>query len=179
MYRGDVLSQLLFSNRTLTEDFDLTLQIHDQKLGKIVYLPQAKVITQDPPTLRDYWKQVTRWCTGFWQNVRLHKIYKFRRRVDFEVMMLVADGLSWIVAILLAFLHPQFFLTLLILSSIVTEVLALAILALDRQWWAIKFMPLFVIFPLINVASYCYSFFRAFFFNPEHLTWQKVRRYAA
>src|SRR6266498_1563115 len=55
LYRSDIIDQLEFSHRTLTEDFDLTIQIHQKKLGQIVYAPDAYVITQDPPTVRDYW----------------------------------------------------------------------------------------------------------------------------
>src|SRR5205823_656630 len=75
LYRSDVLRELDFGNQTLTEDFDLTLQIYRRKLGRVVYAPRAKVITQDPPTLKDYWNQVMRWYTGFWQNVFMHRIY--------------------------------------------------------------------------------------------------------
>src|SRR5690606_10987988 len=36
-FRSSTLEKLDFSNDTLTEDFDMTIQVHHQKLGRIVY----------------------------------------------------------------------------------------------------------------------------------------------
>jgi cellulose synthase/poly-beta-1,6-N-acetylglucosamine synthase-like glycosyltransferase len=180
LYRSDVLRELDFSNHTLTEDFDLTLQIYEKNLGRVIYAPKAKVITQDPQSLGDYWKQVMRWYTGFWQNVLLHKIYKPNKAVNVEIWIIVADSLSWIVALVLGIQHPVFFGQVMLVSLIITEVLSFSILMLEKQYWALKYMPMFFLFQLINIATYILSFFRAFKFRNSNkaLLWQKVSRYA-
>ena len=66
-FRSDAFAQLDWSNDTIVEDMDCTIQVHRKKLGKIVYQKHAVVSTQDPRTLRDYIKQMYRWHTGAWQ----------------------------------------------------------------------------------------------------------------
>lgn len=178
LYRSDVLKQLDFSCRTLTEDFDLTLQIHHKKLGRVVYVPKAKVITQDPPTFLDYWKQVTRWHTGFWQNIFLHKVYHPTKLVNLEIALLAADGLGWLAILGLAVLNPLLFAKLGLSSALVASVLAVIVLLMERQAWAIRYIPAFFLFQAINLVSYFYSFFRALGSGKRRLSWQKVTRYS-
>jgi poly-beta-1,6-N-acetyl-D-glucosamine synthase len=73
-FRTDILSKLDFEVESLTEDFDLTLQVHRKKLGKILYIPQAQNFTQDPQTYKDFCKQTLRWQRGFFQGVLRHRI---------------------------------------------------------------------------------------------------------
>ncbi len=177
-YRSDILEKLDFSRHTLTEDMDLTLQIHEKKLGTIVYAPKAKVITQDPENLRDYWKQIMRWYTGFWQNFFLHKVYKPNRRVNFELYFLILDSLAWIASLVLAGLHPTIFAELLGLSCLMVIVFASIIIIMERAWWTFLYLPLFPLFQYVNVAAYSISFFRAIFNSGKTLSWHKVNRYS-
>jgi len=179
LYRSDVLDQLDFSNHTLTEDFDITLQIHKKKLGAIVYAPRARVVTQDPPTLSDYWKQVLRWNTGFWQNIFLHKLYTPNKAVNFEIGLIAFDSTLWLAILIASLIHPLFLAKLLIESTGLMLFLALIILLLEKEAWAIKYLILFPIFQYINLASYIVSFFRAVGSKNRILSWQKVARYAA
>lgn len=81
-FRADVFAKLNFANKSLTEDFDVTIQIHRQKLGKIQFIPKAVAYTQDPRNLRDFTKQITRWNRGVMQGVKRHKIGFRASRVD-------------------------------------------------------------------------------------------------
>jgi len=74
VFRTDIIDQLDFTHPSLTEDMDLTVQIHRHKLGKIAFIPQAKAFTQDPKDFSDYYKQITRWYRGAWQVMTRHKI---------------------------------------------------------------------------------------------------------
>lgn len=178
IYRADVLDKLDFSNHTLTEDLDLTMQIHYRKLGKIVYLPQARVSTQDPQTLRDYWNQINRWNTGFWQNFFMHKLYIPNKRINWEILLVISDVVMWLAVLGIATMHPLLFLklyaTAMLLSSAIGLVTALAM----RAYWAMPYAPLFGLFHGLNLASLIYSFFRATFSKHSTLSWQKVGRYA-
>ena len=81
-FRSDVFDKVSFATGSLTEDFDVTLQIHRQKLGRIQFIPHAVVYTQDPRTLKDFTKQITRWNRGTMQGVRRHKIGLRPQRID-------------------------------------------------------------------------------------------------
>lgn len=177
IYRADVLNQLNFTNHTLTEDFDLTIQIHKKKLGRITYVPQAKVITQDPPTLRDYCKQITRWYTGMWQNIFLHRLYIPNKRLNFEIYLLFLDGIAAVASMILALMHPLLFLSMFVIVFISTILLSSFIIILEKQYWALWYSPFFILLYLINLAVYFYSMFRAIISKNRVLSWQKVDRY--
>jgi cellulose synthase/poly-beta-1,6-N-acetylglucosamine synthase-like glycosyltransferase len=97
VFRTAILDKLDFTVDSLTEDMDITLQIHRQKLGKIAYIPQAKTFTQDPKDLADYTKQLSRWYRGNFQviqrhhiGLRPHKIDLYMGYVLFEQWLLIA-----------------------------------------------------------------------------------------
>jgi cellulose synthase/poly-beta-1,6-N-acetylglucosamine synthase-like glycosyltransferase len=90
-FRSDVFAKINFANKSITEDFDVTIQIHRQRLGKIQFIPQAVAYTQDPRNLRDFTKQITRWNRGVMQGVKRHKIGFRPHRIDaylsYQIMM--------------------------------------------------------------------------------------------
>lgn len=92
-FRSDIFQQVDFANKSLTEDFDVTLQIHRQKLGKIQFIPQAIAYTQDPKNLKDYTKQITRWNRGVMQGIRRHKVGRRFNRLDAYLSYQVAQNL--------------------------------------------------------------------------------------
>jgi cellulose synthase/poly-beta-1,6-N-acetylglucosamine synthase-like glycosyltransferase len=81
-FRTDIISQLDFDTHSLTEDFDLTLQIHRKRLGWIRFIPEAVNFTQDPQTLRDFCKQTARWQRGFFQGVTKYRIGTRLQTID-------------------------------------------------------------------------------------------------
>jgi len=176
LYRSDILDKLNFSSRTLTEDFDLTLQIHLKRLGHIAYAADAEVYTQDPFTLSDYWKQVVRWNTGFWQNMFLHRLYLPKSWVTSEIWLMLLDTAAWLASLLLIYYNLHLFLILLGFSIVTTLLFSLAVAILARLWWTIVYIPFFPIFQFINLAAYAYSFFRAIGRRSNKLDWNKVAR---
>jgi len=175
LYRSDVLKKLNFSNKTLTEDFDLTLQIHEKKLGEIIFAPKALVYTQDPITFKDYWRQVLRWNTGFWQNLFLHKLYKPTKKINFEIYLSLLDLFAGIATLTYLAFHPTFLIKFVITLFAMTILLAIIIISAQKQFWAIIYTPLFPFIYGVNLVAYILSFFRAIF--RKNLPWQKVARY--
>jgi len=84
-FRTDIISKLDFSGNSLTEDFDITLQVHRKKLGGIVFIPRAVNYTQDPQSLSDFCKQNLRWQRGFFQGVKKYRIGLGRQRIDLSL----------------------------------------------------------------------------------------------
>lgn len=73
IYRTSILSKINMNPKGLViEDFNMTFEIHHNKLGKIAHHPKVVGYTQDPDNGRDYFKQVKRWQLGFWQTIKLH-----------------------------------------------------------------------------------------------------------
>jgi cellulose synthase/poly-beta-1,6-N-acetylglucosamine synthase-like glycosyltransferase len=94
VFRTDVLDQLDFKTDSLTEDMDITLQIHRKKLGHIAYIPEAKTYTQDPKDLSDYIKQISRWYRGNFQVMQRHKIGRRPQRIDVYMSYVMLE--QWI-----------------------------------------------------------------------------------
>lgn len=81
-FRSDVFAKVNFANKSMTEDFDVTIQIHRQKLGKIQFIPRAVAYTQDPRNVGDFTKQIIRWNRGIMQGVKRHHIGFRPSRMD-------------------------------------------------------------------------------------------------
>lgn len=106
-FRTSVIKHLDFETGSMTEDFDLTLQFHRRKLGRILYIPEAINYTQDPATIRDFAKQTARWNRGFFQGVLAHKIGRRAQRIDLCISyqlieMTVYFTQLWVIAPVLA-----------------------------------------------------------------------------
>lgn len=99
-FRTSVLNQLNFANHSLTEDFDVTLQLHRKRLGRIQYIPEAVAYTQDPQTFSDYIKQITRWNRGMLQAMRSHRIGWRSNRIDAYLAFQMLQNLAFFAYVL-------------------------------------------------------------------------------
>ena len=94
IFRTDILARLDFKTDSLAEDMDLTLQIHRAKLGRILYIPEAKTFSQDPKDLADYTKQISRWYRGNFQAMQRHRIGLHPQKIDAYLAYIVLE--QWI-----------------------------------------------------------------------------------
>jgi cellulose synthase/poly-beta-1,6-N-acetylglucosamine synthase-like glycosyltransferase len=167
-FKTSILRQLEFSTDTLTEDFDLTLQIHYKKLGRIAYAPKAISWTQDPPTLPIYCKQVNRWYTGFFQVIRKHRVGSHIRPIDAMVLFLALDGFLYI---------GQLLLYIAVLLGSGQSISPITIFAMDFQlffilvWYAalrtrrydlLLPMPWYYVLRIINISMFCWAAAKVF-----------------
>ncbi len=76
MYRTNILDKVDIAAPGLAiEDYNMTFEIHSKRLGRVAFDPSAAVAyTQDPDTLGEYVRQMSRWSLGFWQTVRRHRM---------------------------------------------------------------------------------------------------------
>lgn len=96
-FRADVFAKLNFANKSFTEDFDVTLQLHRQKLGRIQFIPEAVAYTQDPKTVKDFTKQITRWNRGVMQGMGRHHVGLHLSRVDAYLLYQVAQNFMFMI----------------------------------------------------------------------------------
>lgn len=100
-FRADIFDQVNFANGSLTEDFDVTIQIHRKKLGQVQFIDKAVAYTQDPRTLKDFTKQILRWNRGVMQGVQRHKIGRRTQRVDTYLSYQILQNLMFFVSYLI------------------------------------------------------------------------------
>ncbi len=123
LYRTDVLPEIDMNPPGLViEDFNMTFEVYQKKLGKVGFTLGAVAITQDPDNFRDYVRQTRRWALGLWQTVRRHKL----RRNFFSVML--AALLTELVVSSLLFLLVPVVLLVLALPAVVTGAAAWPVL---------------------------------------------------
>ncbi|HEX3788953.1 MAG TPA: glycosyltransferase [Pseudonocardiaceae bacterium] len=105
MYRSDVLPQIDINPPGLViEDFNMTFELYQKKLGKVGFTLGAVAVTQDPDTFQDYLKQTKRWALGLWQTVRRHppKANMFTGMLTMLLVELITSSLIFLALPILA-----------------------------------------------------------------------------
>lgn len=73
IYRSDVLKKIqIDAPGLIIEDFNMTFEMHHKGLGFSVFEPSARVLDQEPYSIRDFTKQIRRWYLGYFQTIRRH-----------------------------------------------------------------------------------------------------------
>lgn len=96
IYRIEILPKIDINPGGLViEDFNMTFEVHQKKLGKIAHHPSVFAMTQDPDNFRDYARQVSRWDLGFWQTVRRHGFWDgdFSTYLIFNIVDILAGNI--------------------------------------------------------------------------------------
>lgn len=147
-FRADVFSQVDFANHSLTEDFDVTLQIHRKKLGRIQFITKAVAYTQDPMTVQDFVKQITRWYRGLMQGIRTHRIGWRMQRIDAYLTYQLAQNLLFfasyfLIAPLIAIAkgEPGVLAIVFLYDAVLTAGMTVAVAAYTRRWDILSAFP--------------------------------------
>jgi biofilm PGA synthesis N-glycosyltransferase PgaC len=110
MYRSRVLPLIDMNPPGLViEDFNMTFEVYQKRLGKVGFTLGAVAVTQDPDNFGDYVRQTKRWAVGLWQTVRRHP-----PRANLFTAMLTALLLELVTSSLLYLTLPFLLLVLLI-----------------------------------------------------------------
>jgi biofilm PGA synthesis N-glycosyltransferase PgaC len=165
IFRTDILPELDFTVHSLTEDMDITLQIHRKHLGKILYIPQAKTYTQDPKDFKDYFVQISRWYRGNFQSMERHHVGRKFQRIDayfgyvmleqwlYLVELMFLPALAWwfnsYVAISTAFLTD--------LATFLGFTIWAAVL--NKRYDVIGAFPLFYLLRFVNLYVFVKSWY--------------------
>jgi poly-beta-1,6-N-acetyl-D-glucosamine synthase len=112
IYRTAVLPRMDMNPPGLAiEDFNMTFEVYQKRLGKVGFTLQAIAVTQDPDNLRDYIRQTKRWALGLWQTVRRHppRTNLFTAMLTIMLIELVTSSLLFLVLplILVILLVPE------------------------------------------------------------------------
>lgn len=182
IYLSRTLDKLVFDPDILAEDMDLTLQVHALG-GKIRYLHDVEIVTQDPQTLSDYNSQVMRWFRGFWQVVNKYNILKLglRKKVSLYMLYIILDTLvanRIVTAFVSAFFLPLYVVLIgvLIDFSVFFGLTAYAAVKTKRYNICLK-SPLLYLLLFFNAFAFIRSFFEVIILRKKKFDWNKVARY--
>ena len=180
-YRTSMLAHLDWDGGTLVEDMDFTVQVHRKRLGRIGFACDAIAYTQDPQLLRDYIGQITRWHSGTWQVMRLHRLPFGGQRVDAEFGLLIAEGLLYSSLVLLLPLLLVLWRTAVMRWIVLDQALVLAgsiyCAASTRRFDVILWAPSFIVLRVINSAIFLKTFWQEIVRRRSLATWFSVERY--
>jgi cellulose synthase/poly-beta-1,6-N-acetylglucosamine synthase-like glycosyltransferase len=187
-FRTDIIKDLEFGGASLTEDFDITLQVHRKKLGKIVYIPKAVNFTQDPQTLADFCKQNMRWQRGFFQGVKKYGIGLHGQRIDASLGFQMLQTLVFLLLVFVWFPYViavtgnWFIIPVAIAADIIMNgFIALFASAVAKRWMLIGALPYFYFLRWIEIGIYVTAFVEVMIlkrFQDEVIGWSTAgRRY--
>jgi biofilm PGA synthesis N-glycosyltransferase PgaC len=180
-FRSDAFAQLDWSNDTIVEDMDCTIQVHRKKLGKIVYQKHAVVSTQDPRTLRDYIKQMYRWHTGAWQVGLKYGMLTGLSKIDLEYKLLMGEGVVFAALFLLMplwlVIYPRLAFYGAGMDMIVLIVLSMICGLCDRRTDVFIFSPMYPLLRFIDCSVFLYSFWKVVIQKKQVRGWFAVKRY--
>ncbi len=164
-FRTDIIKHLDLKTSSLTEDFDITLQVHRKNLGKILFIPKAVNYTQDPQTLTDFCKQNMRWQRGFFQGVKKYKIGLRPHAIDislgFQISQAIIYLLQMFVFIPYVILVTGNWLVLpiaLAADFVLTGIILLASSAVIKRWDLIASLPIFYFLRWIEIGIFVIAF---------------------
>jgi cellulose synthase/poly-beta-1,6-N-acetylglucosamine synthase-like glycosyltransferase len=164
-FRTAIIKDLDFNVDSLTEDFDITLQVHRKKLGKIMFIPEAVNYTQDPQTLKDFCKQTARWQRGFFQGVVKYRIGIKPQAIDFSIGLQLLEMAFYLFQMFI--LVPLVILTtgkwivipvILILDFFIVSLLAFFSALAIRRLSALASLPYFYFLRWLELSIFCMAF---------------------
>lgn len=164
IYKTEILGDLNFFAKSVTEDFDMTLQIYRKKLGRIQYIRTAVNYTQDPKTLRGYYKQVSRWSKGYFQSLFNHRIGLKPSPIDmylaYQVFKTILFALELMVLLPLRVSivgGGQILLILIASEFMMMFTFALFGAIYSKRWSVMLHFPLFFVLRFVDVAVFVTS----------------------
>lgn len=160
-----IIKDLDFTADSLTEDFDITLQVHRKKLGKVKFIPKAVSYTQDPQSLKDFCKQVARWQRGYFQGVVQHKIGTKFQVIDTAIVYQLIEAFMYIVNFgilipLAAIESHQYFIVplLFFVDFVVMSIIAVISAGFIRRMGIVKSLPAFYVLRWIELGIFIMAF---------------------
>lgn len=186
VYRAEIFKKIHIPQGTLTEDMDFTFLIHRERLGRIVFVEKAVVVTQDPQTFADFIKQIDRWYTGFWQCLSKHNVPWGGQNLDMELALLALEGLyNGLVVLSLIFLipmtvmiNPKIILFPFLMDLFLFLFPTLLLTARRHDQWKIFFyIPQFYFMRMISSLVFFKSFLKVVFGFDFNMGWNKAKRY--
>ena len=185
-FRADVFAKLDFANRSLTEDFDVTLQIHRNKLGNIQFIPEAVAYTQDPKSTSDFIKQILRWNRGIMQGVQRHRIGRRVSPIDIYLSYQIMQNFLFffnycIITPALAIKYQTLAVAaqIFIFDVVLTFIMTVFVSIKTRRWDIMSAFPFIYVYRWVTM----YIFLRAFVevillkkFQNTSGTWSTAKR---
>jgi cellulose synthase/poly-beta-1,6-N-acetylglucosamine synthase-like glycosyltransferase len=187
-FRTDILPHLDLTGSSMTEDFDVTLQVHRKKLGGIAFIPGAINYTQDPQSLKDFCRQNLRWQRGFFQGVKKYRIGRGGQKIDLSLGFQIFQTFFFLVQLFVLFPYIiistqawQIIPIAIAADIVITGAIAIGSSFAARRWNLLGALPYFYLMRWIETGIYFIAFIEVVIlkrFQSEAKGWSTAgRRY--
>lgn len=164
-FRADVFEKLDFATKALTEDFDVTMQIHRQELGTIQFIPQAVAFTQDPLTTKAFLSQITRWNRGVMQGMIRHGVGKKLKPIDgylsyqmMQGLLLFANLAVWIPFMTATRGGTAYLAMTFLLDVLMTLSINILVVLKTKRWDVLGAFPIIYAYKWLTLAVFIKAF---------------------
>lgn len=188
-FRSDVFSKVDFTTKALTEDFDVTLQIYRQNLGKIQFIPNAFVYTQDPLTTKAFLRQIGRWNRGVMQGMLRYGVGRKLTAIDayltyqvLQGLLLFANCFVWVPLMTATRGGYEFLAMTFVLDVVLTFMINLLVAVRAKRWDVLSAFPIVYGFKWLALGVFLKAFIEVMVlkkFRVSSGTWENEagRRY--
>lgn len=177
LYRTDAVREIGgYSERTITEDLDLTWTLFE-KGHLVAFEPRAKCFSLEPKSLKIYLKQLDRWDRGAFQNFKIHSFKNSGRLKGLFYLYLADTIITPLLGIVFISLFPlsKFFFAAslgLLLDLLFTGILA-TFMRWEYKWEVWKYLPCYVVVRPLNLYAYFAAFYREYIKKDKLTVWVK------
>lgn len=177
----DFKKLITFEHDNITEDLDFTYKFK-LKYKKIIFEKRAIVYTQDPNTLKSFFKQTYRWYSGGWTCLKKNISILKQPNNALIILMIYFEGLVMGVLfilspLLLLFFDFRYFLYFFFLEFTLTS-LSLSYGAIkNKEYHLFLYIPHHSVFHVIDNIIFLSTFVKVIILNKKNLIWYKPERY--
>src|SRR5258706_688734 len=142
------------------------MQLHRQKLGCIQFIPEAVAYTQDPKTVKDYTKQITRWNRGGLQSMLKYRIGRRLTPIDaylsyqiIQNLLFFASYVIWIPYLALTRHTTAVFAAAFVTDVMLTFAITFFTAARTRRWDVLSAFPQVYAIHWLSLGGFLKAFF--------------------
>lgn len=164
-FRADIFESVNFNSGALTEDFDVTMQLHRRKLGKVQFIKEAIAYTQDPQTFHDYKRQMMRWNRGGLQTMVMQKVGRHASKIDaylsyqvLQNLLFFASYLILVPALAIGRRNPAIIASAFLVDVMIAFVINLLVSIRSRRWDIMSAFPHIYIFRWVSLLLFMRAF---------------------
>ena len=177
LYRTELVKKVGgFSERTITEDLDLTWTIYEEGY-QTVFEQHAQCYSLEPKSLHIYLKQLDRWDRGMLQNLKIHSVKDRGKLKILSLLYLLDTALAPIMGFLVVTFFPFHKFLWSVIAYLLMDLLFSGALATmmrwEHKWKILRYIPSYVVVRPLNLFAYARAFYKEYICGEKLTVWVK------
>lgn len=176
-FRTSVFKECIsFDHDTVTEDLDFTYKLNKGNF-KIFYDRNAIAYTEDPTDISSYLRQMSRWYSGGWQNLKKHIGVVRRPATALELSLIYIEGFAFALLLyILPLINFRFFIAVIIPLFAFAFILGTYGAIRRKRIDLLLYSPFYIVILYLNSYVFIKEFVKEIVLGRKNLVWHKVDR---